>query len=67
MNDRWLATYEWMGHIQDELRQQRVLLEQAISLLQGREHEAQALRADHAALSAQVAQHERRLRADTAR
>jgi hypothetical protein len=52
---------EWMGHIQDELRQQNASLARILSILQAREGNDEALRADHQALSGQVSDLERRV------
>lgn len=62
MHERWQATYEWMGHMQDHARILESKLDRIISMLEKRERDAETLAADHKALAEQVQDHERRLR-----
>lgn len=68
------ALQEGLGAIEDELRQRRAVdneiikrLDVLIKLAGGNDAKTQALREDHDALSAQVQDHERRLRPAIAR
>lgn len=61
MKDRDAIVYEWMGHIQDALREQDGKLDRIIKLLEGDARNAEILRADHRTLARQVSEHERKL------